>query len=147
MNPNEIPQIATVKFLAGYNCAQAVLFANCDGLQFDQNLALKLATGLGAGMAREGEVCGAVTGGILALSLKYGRTEGDDRAKTEDTYARTQAFLAHFKARHGSVVCRELTNGDLRTAEGQKFFKENDLLHRTCAGCVRTASELIAAAI
>ncbi len=147
MNTNEIPQVATAKFLAGYNCAQAVLFANCERLQLDKNTALKLVTGFGAGVAREGELCGAVTAGILALSLKYGRGESDDRAKTDDTYARTQAFIAQFKARHGSVACRELTNCDLRTADGQKFFKENDLLHRTCARCVQTASELVAAAI
>src|SRR5690348_4462792 len=119
MNPSEISATATAKFLDGYNCAQAVLVANCDRLQLDKNLALRLATGLGAGMAREGEVCGAVTGGILALSLKYGRGEGDDRSKTDDTYARTQAFLAHFKARHASVICRELIHCDLRTPEGQ----------------------------
>jgi C_GCAxxG_C_C family probable redox protein len=147
MSTNETPKNATAKFLAGYNCAQAVLFANCDQLQIDKHLALKLATGFGAGIAREGEVCGAVTGGILALSLRYGRAEGEDRSKTEDTYARTQAFLGHFKARHGSVICRELLKCDLRTAEGQKFFKKNDLLHRTCAECVQTASELVAAAI
>ena len=147
MNADEISQVATTKFLAGYNCTQAVLFASCDRLQFDKSLALKLATGFGAGMGREGEVCGAVSGGILALSLKYGRAEGDDRSKTDDSYARTQAFLAHFKSRHRTVICRELIHCDLRTAEVQRFFKENDLLHQTCVPCVRTASELVAAAI
>lgn len=48
--------IALEKFLAGYNCAQAVLFSFCDDLGFDKNAALKLACGFGAGMARKQEV-------------------------------------------------------------------------------------------
>lgn len=62
---------AMQKFLAGYNCAQSVLYAFAPDLGLDGETALKVATGLGAGMARRGEVCGAVTGGILVLGLKY----------------------------------------------------------------------------
>ena len=57
--------VARQKFLAGYNCAQAVLFSFCDDLGFDKDTALRLACGFGAGMARKQEVCGAVAGGIL----------------------------------------------------------------------------------
>jgi putative acetyltransferase len=133
---------ATAKFLAGYNCAQAVLHAHSDRLQVDPSLALRLATGFGAGMGREGEICGAVSGAILAISLRHGRGEGDDKARTEETYTRTRELLARFKERHGSVLCRDLIHCDLRTADGQRYFKENDLLHKTCVGCVQTATEL-----
>ena len=68
--------VAVEKFLAGYNCAQAVLFSFCDDLVFDKNTALKLACGFGAGMGRRQEVCGAIIGGIIALGLKHGRGEG-----------------------------------------------------------------------
>lgn len=138
---------ATAKFLAGYNCAQAVLHANCDRLQLDPSLALRLATGFGAGIGREGEICGAVSGAILAISLRHGRGEGDDKARTEETYTRTRELVARFKERHGSVLCRELIHCDLRTADGQRYFKENDLLHKTCVGCVQTATELVGQAI
>ena len=111
-------------------------------MHFDKDLAIRLATGFGAGLAREGEVCGAVSGGILAISLRHGRGEMDDKSKTEETYAKTCEFVARFKERHGSVLGRELIHCDLRTTEGQDFFKENDLLHKTCVGCVETASEL-----
>ncbi len=147
MNPHRIAENASKMMLAGYNCAQAVLYANCESLDFDKGTALRLATGLGAGVAREGEICGAVTGGVLALGLRHGRGLDEDRSRTEETYATTRGFLDAFKERHGSVVCRELTKCDLRTAEGQKFFKENDLLHRVCMRCVETASELANAAI
>jgi C_GCAxxG_C_C family probable redox protein len=65
--------IATTRFLSGYNCAQAVLDAFRDEASLDEDLALKMATGLGAGMGRKQEVCGAVTGGVLVLGLRHGR--------------------------------------------------------------------------
>jgi len=138
-------EAAMEKFMAGYNCAQAVLYAYGPGLGLDGEMSLKVATGLGAGMARRGEVCGAVTGGILALGLKYGRGARQDRSATEETYRKTQELMARFEARHGSCLCRVLLEGcDLRTAEGQQFFKEHDLLHKTCVGCVQSVVECLA---
>ncbi len=137
-------EVATEKFLAGYNCAQAVLYAYCDDLNLEKDTALKLACGLGAGMARRGEVCGAVTGGILVLGLKFGRGERDDRSATEQTYAKAEDLMARFEQRHGSCLCRQLLRGcDLRTVEGQRYFKEHDLLHETCVRCVQSVVEAL----
>ena len=138
-------EVAMEKFLSGYNCAQAVLYAYGPDLGLDGETALKVATGLGAGMGRRGEVCGAVTGGILVLGLKYGRGGQQDRSATEQTYQKTQELMARFEQRHGSCFCRVLLDGcDLRTAEGQRYFKEQDLLHKTCAGCVQSVVEILA---
>jgi C_GCAxxG_C_C family probable redox protein len=138
-------EVAMEKFLAGYNCAQAVLYAYAPDLGLDGETALKVATGLGAGMARRGEVCGAVTGGILALGLKYGRGGQQDRSATEQTYQKTLELMARFEKRNGSCLCRVLLDGcDLRTAEGQRRFREHDLLHKTCIGCVQTAVQVVA---
>jgi C_GCAxxG_C_C family probable redox protein len=138
--------IALEKFLAGYNCAQAVFFSFCDELGFDKDTALKLACGFGAGMGRKQEVCGAVTGGMLAIGLKHGRGEGQDRATTEATYGKVRELMARFESQHGTYICRALLKGcDLNTPEGQQYFKENDLLNKTCAGCVRTVAETVQA--
>lgn len=136
--------VAVEKFMSGYNCAQAVLFAHCDELHLEQNAALKLACGFGAGMGRKEEVCGAVTGGILVLSGIYGRGENDDRTATEKTYAKTRELLERFQSRHGSYICRELLDGcDLTTQEGQTYFKQNDLVNRTCKECVRSVVRIL----
>ena len=138
-------EVAMAKFLAGYNCAQSVLYAYGPDLGLDGETALKVATGLGAGMGRRGEVCGALTGGILVLGLKYGRGGQQDRSATEETYQKTLELMARFEKRHGSCFCRVLLGGcDLRTAEGQQYFKEHDLLHKTCVGCVQTVVEEVA---
>ena len=132
------------KFLAGYNCAQSVLYAFGPELGLEGETALKVATGLGAGMARRGEVCGAVTGGNLALGLKYGRGSQQDRSATEQTYQKTLELMERFEQRHGSCLCRVLLQGcDLRTPEGQQYFKAHDLLHQTCVPCVQSVAEAL----
>jgi C_GCAxxG_C_C family probable redox protein len=136
--------IAQDKFLAGYNCSQAVLHAFSEDLGLDGDTALRIACGLGAGMARRQEVCGAVTGGIIAIGLKHGRGEGQERAVTEAAYLKVREFMGQFESKNGSCICRNLLKGcDLATPEGQRHYIENDLLNQTCAFCVRTAAEAV----
>lgn len=136
--------LAIAKFSEGFNCAQSVIFSFAKDLGVDENMALKTACGLGAGMGRKEEVCGAVTGGILVIGTKYGRGAGDDRTATEMTYAKTRELMDSFAVRHGTFICRKLLNGcELTTAEGQKQFKENDLLNKTCKPCVQSVVEIL----
>jgi C_GCAxxG_C_C family probable redox protein len=138
-------EVAVEKFLSGYNCAQAVLYAYGPDLGLDAETALRVATGLGGGMGRRGEVCGAVTGGILALGLKYGHGERAEKSMAQHAYHKTQELMAAFEQVHGSCMCRTLLGGcDLRTPEGMQRFKEQDLHHKICVGCVRTVGEILA---
>ena len=133
-------EAAVELFAAGYNCAQSVLSVFCADLNFDKETAMKLATGFGAGMARKQEVCGAVTGGILAIGLKHGRGLADERSATENTYPLVRKFMERFAAKHGSCLCRELLAGcDLMSEAGRNFYKENDLSGKICRPCVADA--------
>jgi C_GCAxxG_C_C family probable redox protein len=137
---------ATEKFLQGYNCAQSVLWSFREELRLDPDLALKVACGFGAGMARRQEVCGAVAGGIMVLGLRHGRGENQERLATEQTYRKTQELLRRFELKHGSCRCRDLLPGcDLMTEQGQQFFKDHDLLNKTCKECVRSVVEIVEA--
>lgn len=136
--------LASEKFDAGYNCAQAVIFAFCDELGLDKDLALKLTTGLGGGMGHLQEVCGAVTGGILVLGAIHGRADGAPRAATELTYAKTRELITRFKGLHGTCLCGELLpNCDLNTPAGQQKFKEQNLRNTICMHCVRDAVRIV----
>jgi len=88
---------------------------------FDKDTALRLASGFGAGMARKQGTCGAITGGIIAIGLKHGRGEGQDRTRTDETYRKVRELLWQFESKHGTSICRTLLNGcDLNTPEGQR---------------------------
>lgn len=143
MTSTTLPDSAAAKLMSGYNCAQAVLFASAERLHLDPEIAHRIACGFGAGMGREEEVCGAVTGAIMAIGLRHGRGQNEGKERTEETYRRTRQLMDAFRQRHGSVVCRDLIRCNLLTPEGQEYYKKNDLLHGTCEKCVRTAAELV----
>lgn len=145
MNDTEIiAAVAVDKFSRGYNCAQSVLYAFSQKLGLDPNVALRMATGFGAGIARRQEVCGAVSGGVLALSCKFGRSDGEPKERTEESYQRIQRLLEVVEAKHGSYLCKRLTDGcDLRTPEGQSRFKNEHMLDTICKPCVRTVVEAV----
>jgi len=135
---------AAAKFSSGYNCAQSVLWAVAPRLHLDGETALKIACGLGAGMGRSQEVCGAVTGGILALGMKFGRGSSDDRSATEKTYAKAHELMQRFSAVHGTCNCRQLLGGcDLTTESGRAVFKANGLVKTVCGPCVHTVCNLL----
>ncbi|NTU75636.1 MAG: C_GCAxxG_C_C family protein [Anaerolineaceae bacterium] len=136
-------EVATAKFDQGFNCAQSVLYSFCDDLHFDADTALKMASGLGAGMGRNEEVCGAVTGGIIVIGAKYGMSEMGDIDAKELTYTKTQELMQRFAEKNGSFICRRLLReADLKTDEGQKFYKENDL-HQVCLRCIQSSVEIL----
>ncbi|MDF2614828.1 MAG: GCAxxG family protein [Clostridia bacterium] len=136
--------VAVERFLDGYNCAQAVLYSFCDYLNFDKDTALKLSCGFGAGMGRKEEVCGAVSGGIMVIGMLYGRGENQDRSLTENTYLITRELMDKFTERQGAFICRRLLGDcELTTLEGQKEFKDKDLLNTVCKACVRNVVEII----
>lgn len=137
-------ETADAKFLEGYNCAQSVLFSFHEDFGLDMDCALKLACGFGGGMGRMGEICGAVSGGILVLGLKFGRGKSDERAQTDVAYARVREFMKRFSEKHGSCCCRELLGGcNLTTPEGQTYFKDNECLNLICRPCVRDAAAIV----
>jgi C_GCAxxG_C_C family probable redox protein len=137
-------EIAVEKFLEGFSCAQSVLYSFCDDLHLEKNIALKIACGFGAGMGLKGEVCGAVTGGIIVLGIKYGRGEHDEQTAMYFTYTKTRELMTLFARKHGSYICKQLIHGlDLTSEEGQKQFMEKDLLNKSCKPCVQSVVEIL----
>ncbi|OPY27681.1 MAG: putative redox-active protein (C_GCAxxG_C_C) [Methanocella sp. PtaU1.Bin125] len=131
-------------FSRGFNCSQAVFSAFSEENGMSREDALKVACAFGAGMGRMGATCGAVTGAFMALGLKYGKYKEGDEAAKEKTYALVNEFAKRFKARNGTIVCKELLEGcDLATSEGAKTFKEQGFHAKRCTKYVRDAAEIL----
>lgn len=75
-----------------FNCAQAVFGTFAAELGMDEELALKIATSFGGG-ARKGELCGAVSGALMVLGLKYGHCHADDNEEKKNAYHIAEEFL------------------------------------------------------
>jgi C_GCAxxG_C_C family probable redox protein len=104
------------------------------------DLALKIAAPFGAGMARSGKTCGAVTGGLMALGLKYGYTALEGR---DETYAIAQAFMYRFEVQHGSLVCKDLVGFDLINPENLKLAQQSGVFETVCPALVRDAVGIV----
>ena len=93
----------------GYNCAQSVAgaFADLTGLSPEQLMAATGGFGGGVG-GSHAEVCGAVSGGVLVLSLLHPHTDGADRAGKVAVYALTKEFRRRFEEVFGLTRCGEL---------------------------------------
>jgi C_GCAxxG_C_C family probable redox protein len=103
-----------------YNCSQAIFAAYGEHLglgKVDSDTCLRIASAFGGGIARTGNVCGALTGALMALGLKYG---GGGYSAQERVNEVAGKLFHEFKAHHGSIICRELINHDLLTAEDVK---------------------------
>ncbi len=136
-------EIALNKFKEGYNCAQSVVYSHTDALEISSDAALKLSNGFGAGFGRKQEICGAISGGVIVLSLLHGRGVNDDKQKQEITYAKVRELLDKFEAKHGTISCRRLLDGcELMTAEGQARFKSERMSAR-CESYINTVMEIL----
>ena len=129
---------AAALFATGLNCAQSVYCAFAEELGMDAETAAKVSAGLGGGVGRLREVCGAVTGATLVLGMKY----GPDKTAV---YEKVQEFAAIFKQEMGSIICRDLlagtgaTSGGAPEARTSEYYKK-----RPCAEIVRFAADTVA---
>jgi len=115
-------------FNSGYYWAESVILAVAGKTDIDTALLTRLASGFCSGMARTSGMCGAVTGGMLALNLALGRKDQTD--SIEKNYDAIQELINRFESRFTSTNCSELLSCDLGTEEGRKKFKEEELINK-----------------
>jgi C_GCAxxG_C_C family probable redox protein len=137
------PQEAVQYFQQGFSCSQAVVAALSEPLGLEREKALKISQAFGGGMARMGLTCGAVTGALMVIGLKHGRTRPEDDEAREKTYRLVLEFYRRFQDLHGSTVCRELIGIDLSTPEGQKQGEERAVFTNLCPKFVADAVSIL----
>ena len=121
-------------FEDGYMCSQAVLAVFCEEFGLSREQAFKISISFGGGM-RKGEVCGACTGAIMALGLRY----GENKSKSDEMCVK---FLDSFEKENGSYICRDLLDCDIRTEEGIKYAIDNNLFKEICPKMVESAAKI-----
>jgi C_GCAxxG_C_C family probable redox protein len=130
-------------FKSGLNCAQSVLTVFSDNLNFDNNLAMGISCGFGAGMGRLQETCGAVTGSFMVISIYNYKKYSENLDRKEKSYSMIQDFSAKFNSIYGTLNCKSLLKSDLKTAEGRQFVKDNKLDEIVCEKCITNSIRII----
>lgn len=121
-----------------FHCSQAVFAAFSEEYGVSKEHALKIGGCFGSGM-RKGEVCGACTGALMVLGLKYGKSRVDDEESKLRSDEVCDRFLDEFKKENGSYICNDLLKCDISTAEGVEYALENNLFMEFCPKMVESA--------
>jgi C_GCAxxG_C_C family probable redox protein len=133
---------AAACFDEGFSCSQSVLSAYADDLGLHRPASLKIAEAFGGGMAI-GETCGAVTGALMVIGLKHGREQADDAQSKDHTKELARRFVEEFRARHDTIVCKELLDIDISTPEGLQRARDDGLFESLCPVFVHDAAEIL----
>jgi len=109
-------------------CARCVLAAINEHLRLTSaegfNECIKASTALAAGVARMGETCGALIGGIMALGLEFGSEDMSLFDRYADTMRISRELFLKFRDQYGTVKCAEIQEKLL--GRRYDFFKEED---------------------
>lgn len=125
-------------FMSGCNCSQAVFVAFATDLGLGEEMALSISIGLGGGVGRMREFCGAVSGSAMVVGLKY--PEYDKM----QVYELVRAIADEFKKTNPSIVCKEL----LKLQEAEKSAKPDERTpeyykKRPCVKIVEDAAKAV----
>jgi C_GCAxxG_C_C family probable redox protein len=134
---------AVSRFEAGFACSQSVFSTYSYLLDLSPEVAVRVAEPFGGGIASLGLTCGAVTGALMVIGLKHGRTEADDVEAREKTRELARQLVCEFEARNGTIVCRKLLDCDIGTPEGLASAEEQNLFETRCPRFVRDAAEIV----
>jgi C_GCAxxG_C_C family probable redox protein len=130
-------------FELGYNCAQTVFLSAAEELGIEEEDAQKLASGFGGGL-HIGEVCGCVTGAVLALGFKYGDYEPGDQIGKRMMNDKVETFCRRFREENGAVRCRDLLGYDVSVPEEKAIIGEEGIIAQKCPKLVLSACDILA---
>ncbi len=130
-------------FKNGFSCSQSILSTYGTEFRLEREIALKIASGFGGGIGRLGKTCGAVSGAIMVIGLKYGNIKKEDKQTKEKTYELVREFINRFETLNSSIVCNELLDCDINTPEGLKDAIDKKVFKTICPNLVRSTSEIL----
>ena len=136
-------EISTEIFSKGFNCAQAVLLSHSEEYGLSDEMAKKISCGFGGGMGQNAEVCGALSGAIMLIGLKYGKYKECDKESKGKTYKLVMEFTDKFKKEFGSILCRDLLKYDISKEDELQKAKDSGAFKKLCPPFVKRSVELV----
>ncbi len=125
----------------GYLCSEAVLLALAESLGVESELIPRISTGFAAGVARTGNLCGALSGAVMGLGLRYGR----DTPETEPgrrPYWYGGRLAEAFEESYGSVTCPGVLGLNIGDPDDYRRYSEEDMWATKCREVIKTATGL-----
>ena len=128
-------------FKSGIYCAESTLQAVAEAHELMDSSIPRIATGFCGGISRTDGMCGALSGGIMALGLLTGRSRPQDSKNL--CYALVHELVKRFCKEFDSTRCTDLLKSDISTKEGSRYFLEKNLMENVCSVVTRRAAGLV----
>jgi C_GCAxxG_C_C family probable redox protein len=119
------------QFGKGIDCSQVVMSCAAKDIGIDETTAKKVSSCFGAGMMC-GETCGAVTGALMAIGLKYGHYMENDKSQKDIMVSKSSEFKGKFLKKYSSFMCRDLLGYNIAVPEEMEEIIKKDLLTNFC---------------
>lgn len=109
INLSQIRKTATQYYSdADFYCSEAIIKTIRDAFEIDMpDQIIAMASGFPQGIGTAGCTCGAISGGVMALGMVFGRTEAKGTEVTH-TMALAQELHDSFRAKNKVTCCRIL---------------------------------------
>lgn len=137
---------AIMMVMGGFQCSQAVFVTLGEQLDIESKQALKLSTGFGGGISGLGDICGAVSGAIMAIGLKHGYDEAPDVDARDKVFRLTKELIYRIKAKHGCYTCKGLIGMDFTSMsieEARKLYWEQGIAEKICHHVIIDCIEIV----
>ena len=134
---------AVAMFVDGYSCAQSLLATYGPDLGLARETALKAAAPFAGGVSRTDGLCGAASGALLVLGLKYGHVHPDDEDGAARSRTMTRDFLRRYGTRLGCTSCTALLGVNLGEPGVPERVKAEGLALNVCPDLVRTSCDIL----
>lgn len=138
MTREEIKQL----FTEGIDCSQVVAGAFSDALHIDQADLRKVSACFGGGMMC-GETCGAITGALMVIGIRYGHSENGDTAGKKIMQEKVMEFKSLFAEKYPSAMCRELLGHDISKPGEMDKVMEKGLMFSLCPCIVEDVIDIL----
>jgi C_GCAxxG_C_C family probable redox protein len=126
-----------------YNCAQSILVAFASQVGLDEETAFRVAAGLGGGIGRTQNVCGAINAGAIVLGLAHGNYKPEDKDAKKATGDLVGKFVNDCKQALGATQCLEITKIDLNNEELRQYANEKGNLSAICNNAVERVALIL----
>lgn len=125
-------------FQNNFNCCQSVIGPFAEDLGLSEEMALRIGSGFGGGL-RNGEVCGAISGSIMALGLKVGHYEADNLKDKERANQLTSYLMDKFYEKYSTVRCKDILGCEDKSMEEWRIVKSTPEANETCFEMIEDA--------
>jgi C_GCAxxG_C_C family probable redox protein len=112
-------------------------------MDINQDCIPRIATGFGGGIGKQGEICGAVSGGIILVGLAAGRMSSEDKHAKETAYRNASNLISRFKQNFGAFRCTDLLELDIGEPSQLENYRSMNLKEMVCSRAVETSLMIV----